>query len=339
MHPSNDPPADNPPVDNPPADKPPVDNPPLDNPPDDNPPIDNPPADNPPVDNPPADNPPVDRPPIDNPPKNNPPMDRPPIDAGVAMEWRELPDVRAYHASAALRVHIDTSGRAPSDRDPLTARWAALCAANPRYHDGPILAVSALDVTTGSVGGVLAPVVAHIDARHDSYRRLAVQPQVRTGVRLLGVTAMITALDESDQVAVLLARRANDVRIYPDLWELGPSGGVNVPPPTVTDLDAAMLARAAFDEIEEEIGEHAAALLGGPANFVPFAIIRDDVAFSDDVVLRMVEPAPPSLRDAIRTGWEYAQTQWVELRDLEAWSRAHECIPPTHAIIRLLAPA
>jgi hypothetical protein len=133
-----------------------------------------------------------------------------------------------------------------------------------------------------------------------------------------------------------LARRAHDVRVYPGLWEFGPSGGVNVPPPTVHTLDAPLLARAAFDEIEEEIGESAAALLHGPSNFLPFAIIRDDVAFSDDVVLCMTTPAPVALREAIRTSWEYAQTQWVPLRDLDAWARANPCIPPTHAIIRML---
>lgn len=352
--PADNPPADRPPVDNPPRDNPPADNPPVDRPPIDNPPADNPPADRPPVDNRPADNPPVDRPPadirrvdsqpldnrpVDRPPTDAPPTDRPPIDAGVGLVWSDLPGVRAYHASTDLRVQIDIPSRLPMDNDALAARWAALCAANPRFHDGPILAVSALDVTTGSVGGVLAPVVAHIDARHDSYRRLAVQPQVRTGVRLLGVTAIITAFDDAGQIAVLFAQRAQDVRIYPNLWEIGPSGGVNVPPPTVRSLDAPLLARAAFDEIEEEIGEPAAALLGGPGNFVPIAVIRDDVAFSDDVVLHMKHPGPASLRAAINTSWEYRQTQWVPLRELRDWSRTNPCIPPTHAICRLLAQA
>lgn len=239
-------------------------------------------------------------------------------------------DIRAFAAGADLRVLVDAAPRDARDTDALASRWAALCAANPRYHDGPILAVTSLDVE----GDAVARVHAHVD----SYRRLAVQPQVRTGVRLLGVTAVITIRDESGDVAVLLARRAADVRVYPNLWELGPSGGVNVPPPTVQTLDAAMLARAAFDEIEEEIGESAAALLAGPENFFPIAIIRDDMAFSDDVVLQMRSPAPPSIRAAINTGWEYAHTQWVRLTDLEAWSRDNECIPPTRALIPFLSP-
>lgn len=329
---------DRPPLDCPPADNPPADNPPLDRPPADNPPIDRPPIDRPPVDNPPLDTPPIDNPPTDRPPLDAPPLDRPPVDAGVALIWSELPGIRAYHASPGLRIHIEASARPPQDTDALAARWAALCAANPRFHDGPILAVSALDITTGTFGAVRAPVIDRIDAHVDSYRRLAVQPQVRTGVRLLGVTAIITALDAAGDVALLLARRAHNVRVYPDLWELGPSGGVNVPPPTVHTLDAQLLARAAFDEIEEEIGDAAAAMLGGPDNFVPLAIIRDDMAFSDDVILRMRHPAPPSLRAAINTSWEYAQTQWVPLRELRAWSRTNPCIPPTLAICRILAP-
>lgn len=306
-------------------------------PPPDRPPLDNPPADNPPLDRPPADNPPIDNPPLDRPPIDRPPADQPPVDAGIALVWPGLSGVRGYHASSNLRVHIERAVRPPQDTPAAAARWTALCSANPRFHDGPILAVSALDVTTGSVGGVLAPVVDRIDARVDSYRRLAVQPHVRTGVRLLGVTAIITARDERGDVAVLLARRSPDVRIYPDLWEFGPSGGVNVPPPTVVALDAPMLARAAFDEIEEEIGESAAAMLGGPANFTPFAIIRDDMAFSDDVILRMIQPAPQSLRAAISTSWEYAQVQWVPLHELNAWSNAHACIPPARAICHLLS--
>lgn len=335
----DNPPADTPPADSRPIDNPPADNPPLDRPPIDSPPPDNRPADNRPIDNPPADNRPVDNPPVDAPPADVPPADHPPVDAGVGLIWSDLPDLRAYHASANLRIDIDTPSRASRDTDALAARWAALCATNPRFHDGPILAVSALDVTTGSVHGVLAPVVDRIDARVDSYRRLAVQPQVRTGVRLLGVTAVITALDESGDVAVFLARRAQDVRVYPNLWEIGPSGGVHVPPPTVHTLDAADLTRAAFDEIDEEIGDAAAASLGGPTNFTPAAVIRDDLAFSDDVILRMTTPAPASIRAAISTGWEYTQTQWVPLSELHAWSQANACIPPTHAIIRmLLAP-
>lgn len=238
-------------------------------------------------------------------------------------------DLRVFAAGGNLRVHIDTTPRHTRDTDALASRWAALCAANPHYHDGPILAVTSLDVE--------ADAVARVHAHVDSYRRLAVQPEVRTGVRLLGVTAIITALDDAGDVAVLLARRSQSVRMYPDLWELGPSGGVNVPPATVDTLDAPMLARAAFDEIEEEIGESAAVLLGGPANFAPLAIVRDDMAFSDDIILRMINPAPQSLRAAISTSWEYAQVQWVPLRELETWSNTHQCIPPTRAICHLLS--
>ena len=244
--------------------------------------------------------------------------------------WPDLPQIRVIPCDNRLQIKVDPATCPPIDSDAVAARWATLCAANPRYHDGAILAVSAIDAEPNE------PVT--ITCRHDWYRRLAVQPQVRTGVRLLGVTAVLLSHDDAGVPSVLLARRGNSVRVYPNQWELGPSGGVNVPPANIALLSRADLARAALDEIEEEIGPQAAALLGGPESLSTIAIIRDDAANSDDIILLAQAPAPATVRAAIQTTWEYSQSQWVQIDAIPAWDQEHaqQTLHCTRAIFRVM---
>ena len=95
------------------------------------------------------------------------------------------------------------------------ARWAALCAENPRYFDGALLQV--MGVSRNGHGGV------QIHVQECSYRFYAVQksgplgPGLDCGVRPLGVKAIAT-----DGVRVLVGRRSQKVAYYPGAWEFVP---------------------------------------------------------------------------------------------------------------------
>ena len=143
---------------------------------------------------------------------------------------------------APLRVVISRE-HAPEPSDAARREWDRLTSLNPRLFPGPILAFMGLDEHRGE-----------ILARRDSYMRLAVQPTVPTGTRLLSVTAILLATDDAGREHIFMGQRAAGVRNYPSLWELGPSGGMGVPPLAVDSLDAAQIAASALDEIAEEIG-------------------------------------------------------------------------------------
>jgi len=208
----------------------------------------------------------------------------------------------------------------PADSPEVRDRWRALCDANPRYHDGPILAVVSVDRRT-----------SEIVVRKDRYARLAVQPQVSTRVRLLGVTGVLTAHDAMGRAHVLLGRRGDQVRIYAGMWELGPSGGVNCPGGDISVLSFEDLCRALADEIEEEVG------LPAPRSPRAIAIARDHRAMSDDVVIACdaggLEGAMASMRAC---EWEYREAIWMPIDSLGAFDSANELIAPTRGIMRLL---
>lgn len=218
-----------------------------------------------------------------------------------------------------LRVVISRQAAA-GESAAVREAWEKLCAANPRHFDAPILSVLYVDGERNEVR-----------ARRDRYMRLAVQPLVQTGVRLLAVTGVLVARDASGREHVLLGKRARDARIYGGMWELGPSGGLQAPPEVVTELDTGMLFRNLAEEIDEEVGTIKiayASILG---------ICRDHKAMSDDIVYFCgLESLEAVLESSGPKNWEYAATQWVATDVLRAWEEVNEVIAPTRALFRAL---
>lgn len=198
--------------------------------------------------------------------------------------------------------------------------WGAMSRDNPRLYDAPVLSVVSFDGVRGE-----------FLARRDRYKRLAVQPRVMTGVRLLAVTGVLTARDRAGGLHVFLGRRGAQTRVYPRMWELGPSGGVSCPAPSIDALSAADLVASLVEEIEEEAG------LGAPASARPIAVVRDRRAFSDDLVF-LCDAGELERQRAGGPNWEYEEHAWVAASGLRAFDAAHgpEIIPPTRAILREL---
>jgi hypothetical protein len=221
------------------------------------------------------------------------------------------------------------------------ARWNELCRANPRLYDGPILSVTNFD-----------PERNIISAYRSSFKRLAVKPNVITGVRLLAVTAMLTSRDAMGREHILLGQRGTSTRIFGGLWEVGPSGGVPVPPPTTTHLTFKDLRQGLLDEIKEELGEAAAHIVSGasthPASNDPndpnapntpgvaVAYIRDHTAHSDDLVIRCTLPPLEAVAHlASVSNWEYSSALWVPVDTLNQWD-TDKTIDATRAALRVL---
>lgn len=234
---------------------------------------------------------------------------------------REIAGVEVYPVTLGggpLRVSILRAARAPLS-GAVEREWARISAANPRAFDGPVLSVLSYD-----------PASNHLSARRDTYARLAVQPAVHTGVRILSVTGVLTARDAGGREHVLLGRRGEGVRVYERMWELGPSGGVHTPPDAVGELDEDALFATLADEVEEEVGLR-------PPRARAVAVCRDHVAMSDDIVfacdLGALEEA-----GAHAANWEYGEVLWMPTDALAGWEAAHEAaiIAPTRALFRAL---
>lgn len=235
--------------------------------------------------------------------------------------------VEAAPLAPGVRVQI---ARTPVPPDapagtPVHDRWETLRRENPRLYNAGVLSVVSVDFERGE-----------ILCRRDTYQRLVVQPQVRTGVRQLSVTGVLSAPDRTGRLHVLLGRRGAGTRIYPGLWELGPSGGVPSPSPSIESLDARSLAACLYDEIAEEIGVdlHQTVACAGVC-----ALVRDHIASSDDVILRLDlaghldpgVPLPPA-------NWEYEETRWVPVDELTSLDQAGDLaiIEASRALMRLL---
>lgn len=236
-------------------------------------------------------------------------------------------------------------------------RWREMLAQNPRLYSGPLLAVVSIDFDEGV-----------IHTRRDEFKRLAVQPQVKTGVQILSVTGVITARDAHGVEHVLLGRRGRTTRIYGGLWELGPSGGLTPPAAMTTTLDERDARRQVLEEAEEELGlqlgthfgpgadENAGDLgaVGHPlrethakANDAAHGCvlyIRDAIACSDDIVIPLrhndagsLERLDAALKQQRAThAWEYEETRWVAIADVPKFDAEHasETIITTRAAFR-----
>lgn len=242
------------------------------------------------------------------------PIERPP---------HRLPATALKEKSETRELCVEIS---PLDPPATTAdverEWAKIVAANPRVYNGPHLSVVSIDFDE-----------ARIHCRRDTFQRLIVQPRVRTGMRLLAVSALVVARDARGREHVLLGRRGASVRIYPGMWEFGPAGGVTPPHVSVRALSEHDLKRNLAEEMEEEIG------VTFPVG-EPIAIVRDTIAFSDDIIFRCDAGDLGVARRAMGepSNWEYSETKWIAVDELGAFAstQAEQIILPTRAMIKLL---
>ncbi len=241
-------------------------------------------------------------------------------------------DPRAGDLNVILRSRRSGAWAPPplAAESAVEARWAELCSLNPRLYDGPVLSVLHFD-----------PEHNIILAQRDSFKQLAVQPNVTTGVRLLAVTAMLTSRDARGREHILMGQRGTGTRIFGGMWEVGPSGGVPVPPAGVEELTFQDLRRGLLDEIQEELGDEAARIISNAGTAgVAVAYIRDHAAHSDDVVLRFT--LPPLEEVAHLAGvanWEYSSALWVPVDTLAQWdtpNTPNPTIDATRAALRVL---
>ena len=211
------------------------------------------------------------------------------------------------------QLHLDTVS-APAEDPSLTeqveSHWRTMCAASPRLHDGRIVRVLACEPPTLRVA-------------LDTYKRFAVGATVPTGVLALGISGVVTR-HRNGRDEILLGRRSRETRIYGDLWETAPRGGVDASP-TATELTLSDIIRQFHEELHEETG------IVATATPRPIAVVLDEFARTYDVVLRIEVPAST---EAAPREWEYTQTAWTSLTEARTTSTLS---PPTRSLIDWLA--
>lgn len=227
--------------------------------------------------------------------------------------YREVPHIEMYRVEGeGVRVRVlPPAPPAPrAEREGVERVWEKLLARNPRYYNGPLLSVVAIDFEH-----------AEFQCRRDEFKRLCAQPAVPTGVRLLSVTGVVTARDASGREHVLLGRRGAQVRSYPGMWELGPAGGIPPPHASVSSLGEKEIRAQLLEEAAEEIG---LSIAPGRVELV----VRDFLAMSDDVVVRCsagsVERAAEGLAKGGTHAWEYSHTRWVPIEQIPSFDESHE---------------
>jgi hypothetical protein len=211
------------------------------------------------------------------------------------------------------QLHLETVS--PPTEDPslasrIESHWHTMCQASPRLHDGRIVRVLACEPPTLRVA-------------FDTYKRFAVGAAVPTGVLALGISGVVTRRRD-DRDEILLGRRSPQTRIYGDLWETAPRGGVDASP-TATELTLADIARQFHEELHEETG------IVATSTPTPIAVVLDDFARTYDVVLRIEVPADT---EATPSEWEYTQTAWKTLAESQSLDSLS---PPTRSLIDWLA--
>lgn len=235
------------------------------------------------------------------------------------------PLVRLWPAPAAygsIRVEIE-AGESRSGAD--DEAWAAMCAGNPRLFDGAILEVRALDAAVGAVRAV-----------RSRYRRLAVREVTGSRMVQVAVRAIVTATDASGRDRVFLGRRGARTRVYPNMWECGPAGGV---PPADDDssrggvLTLQRLREHLRDETHEEAG------LGIEADgFVPLGFLDDREGGGFDVLMRAHLRHRLDATSGGELNWEVSETLWLPIDEVPEFDARHagEIIGPTRAAWRFL---
>lgn len=243
----------------------------------------------------------------------------------TTMEGRAFEGVESFRVHADVRVEVSPSparlpGSTPDEIEHIERHWSSLAEANPRLYNGPVLSVVSIDLELGVIHG-----------RRDDFKRLLAQPRVATGVRLLAVTGVVIASDTRGTPHALLARRGEKTRIYPGMWELAPCGGVSPPHPSDPVIAMEGLRAAVHEEASEELN-----LSMDVGRCV--GLVRDRVAFSDDLVFECDAGDLDRVRETLRTSWECPEVAWVALDEIEVFDRTHatSIILPTRAMFRLL---
>lgn len=228
-----------------------------------------------------------------------------------------------------LRVVLDAE---PAPLDETTEarvrrRWDEITRRNPHAFDGTILAFLGYDARSNT-----------ITARRERYRRLAVRPEIETGVVLLGVTGFCSARDRNGHRRVLLARRSTRTRVYGGLWECAPSGGLDAPAGRGNRLELGDVIEAFRRESDEELG-----LRHETAQPRAVALLRDPIASSLEIVVEARAETDhaggPTLDDLgtrpITRNWEYDDARWFTDAEIaELVRRSPDVLtPPTRALL------
>ncbi len=221
---------------------------------------------------------------------------------------------------------IPATDAAPPHDDRALRRWTLLCQQNPRLHEGPIWNVRAFD-----------PLHAVIAVAPDLYSRYAVRPSIGVGVAMLAVRGVITATDSAGQPHVLMGLRSPQTRIYGDMWEVIPGGGMpgpaaasSAPLPTSSDL---------IDHLRVEAREEAGLGLS-PDECRVLGVCDDTHAGGFDVLIRvqLARSLEQARREMGDRDWEHRQVEWMPVAHVQAFDAQHaaKISPPTRAIIRYL---
>ncbi len=179
--------------------------------------------------------------------------------------------------------------------DEVDRRWSALCAANPRLHDGRLLHV--LGVHRNGAGGATIHVV---EIAYRYYAINVADGDVDTGARPLGVKGVTKRIGASNASAeILVGRRAPWVASDAGKWELAPGGAVE--PGSTPDA-------IVRDELHDETG------LVVPASAVTaLAIAFDPSARSWEIVYRLRIDADEHRVPA--GNGEYDELRWWPVED------------------------
>ncbi len=224
--------------------------------------------------------------------------------------------------SAIARILIDRSP--PPELDAETQRrvneaWSDQCARNPKYFDAPILVYEGFE-----------PGFCAITARVDQYKHHAVQDVLDLGLSILAVTAILCAPDRERGVPVyLVGQRSSKTHRYGGQWELGPSGGVDVPADDLKLIGLQQLIAEVVREVREEIGVDVT-----DRPYSVLALVHDHGVGSTDIAIGFMLDRIPQ----VHANWEYDDTRWVTLDELIVWCREtpDELIPTTIALARYL---
>jgi len=265
----------------------------------------------------------------------------PPPAPSPSPDWRRC---RIDPIAEGVFPRVAIARDAPPPIDAATQRridelWTQKRAENPRLFDAPVLAFTAYN-----------PATAVIAARRDSYKNLTIQPDIphHKHLRLtqLSVTAVLLAPDHTGEPHVFLGKRSPHTRIHGDRWELGPSGGLDCPPLSQTELDHIDLWQNLRNEITEELGLNVALPVGGSPTglgaartITPAALAHDPAARSVDIVYRVELTTPVEDLTAAASdnrSWEYTATRWIPTAQLAAFDEAENdrVIPTTRAVVR-----
>ena len=216
------------------------------------------------------------------------------------------------------QIYIDRTSSpslAPEAQHLIKDAWAELSAKNPRYFNSPMLSFESASTKNATISASIRPYMHH-----------AVRDTIDVGISLLAVTAVLMLEDR-----VLIGKRSTQSHRYGGLWELGPSGGIDVPDHDDV-IDRECLLAEAIREVEEEAGFAPAV-----RRYDVVALIHDHLVGSTDLAVVMEIESPQSLH----INWEYDDTRWLKLEELVAWcdENPQELIPTTVGLARFLHEA